>query len=216
MGDIMNVKAILLDMDGTLVDSSAVVERLWTEWGESHGLDPERVLSVIHGRQGQESMAVLLPERDHELNLAENQAMLAREVRELDGVHGVPGAQAFLRALEGTPHALVTSATLELATARMTAAGVPLPPLMVSAEDVQNSKPHPEGFLAAARALGAAPEECVVFDDSSAGIAAARAAGMTVVGVGTASAAHGPDVHVEDLTGVEVARDGEQVVLRFP
>lgn len=211
----MNVKTVLLDMDGTLVDSSSVVERLWTEWGAGHGLEPERVLSVIHGRQGQESMAVLLPERDHELNLAENQAMLAREVRELDGVRTVPGAPAFLLALEGSAHALVTSATRELATARMGAAGVPLPPLMITAENVRNSKPDPEGFLVAARALGVAPEQCVVFEDSAAGIAAARAAGMPVVGVGAASAAHKPEVHVEDLTGIGVTHDGTGITLAF-
>lgn len=212
----MNVKAILLDMDGTLVDSSAVVERLWTEWGEAHGLDPERVLSVIHGRQGQESMAVLLPERAHEVNLAENHAMLTREVRELDGVHAVPGAPEFVRSLEGTPHALVTSATLELATARMSAAGVPLPPLMISAEDVRNSKPDPEGFLAAAAALGTAPEDCVVFEDSSAGIAAARAAGMRVVGVGEGASAFGPDHQVLNLIGVSCAAASDGLLLTFP
>ncbi|MFJ3955992.1 HAD-IA family hydrolase [Arthrobacter sp. NPDC090010] len=215
MSETLSAKAVLLDMDGTLVDSSAVVERLWTEWGREHGLDPERVLSVIHGRQGQESMAILLPERPQELNVAENQAMLAREVQELDGVRAVPGAPALLGGLAGTRHALVTSATLALATARMTAGGVPMPPLVVSAEDVTRSKPDPEGFLAAAAALSAKPHDCVVFEDSQAGITAARAAGMRVVGVGEAASAFDPDHHVLDLNALSCTATSDGVLLTF-
>ncbi|ALJ18705.1 HAD-IA family hydrolase [Microbacterium sp. No. 7] len=176
--------ALLLDMDGTLVDSHAVVERLWTEWSHAHGVDPARTLAIVHGRQGQDSMALLLPDRPHALNLAENRAMLQQETEQLEGVVALPGAAALLAALEGLPHALVTSATRPLAMARMGVAGVPMPPLAVTAEDVSASKPHPEGFLRAAALLGVEPAACVVMEDSENGIAAGLAAGMRVIGVG--------------------------------
>src|SRR6478736_1936084 len=113
--------AILLDMDGTLVDSSAVVERVWTDWAHEHGLDPAAVMQVIHGRQGQASMALLLPERPVAENMADHRAMLERETAESDGVVAIPGAATVMQSLAGLPHALVTSANLPLASARMNA-----------------------------------------------------------------------------------------------
>ncbi|MFJ7147934.1 HAD-IA family hydrolase [Streptomyces sp. NPDC100445] len=207
---VLTARALLLDMDGTLVDSHAVVERIWRRWAERHGLDGDEVMSVVHGRQGHASMAVLLPDRPHRQNLADNARMLAEETADTDGVTEVPGAGAFLAALRGLPHALVTSADLALATARMDAAGLPLPAVRVTAESVDASKPDPEGFLKGAAALGVDPADCVVFEDSGAGIAAGRSAGMRVVGVGAGAAAHGPDVVVRDLTqvAVEVVGDG--------
>lgn len=166
--------AVLLDMDGTLVDSSAVVERIWAEWATERGLDPTEVMQVIHGRQGHASMAILLPDRPVDENLADNRAMLERETTETDGVVAIVGAHDLMRALTDAPHALVTSATLALATARMTAAGLAIPAVAVTAESVGASKPDPEGFLAAADTLGVPYGDCVVFEDSEAGIPAAR------------------------------------------
>lgn len=202
-------RAVLLDMDGTIVDSTAVVERLWLEWAAPHGLEPDRVLSVVHGRQGHQSMAILLPERDHDVNIAENAQMLARETGDVDGVVPVPGASAVLASLEGLPHAIVTSADVALMTARMDAAGLPLPEVLITAESVSASKPDPEGFLAGAEALGIAPGDCLVFEDSEAGIQAGLAAGMRVIGVGPHAAAHHPTFVVPDLTHVRVAADAD-------
>lgn len=199
--------ALLLDMDGTLVDSHAVVERLWTRWSLDHGVDPERTLAVIHGRQGQESMAILLPDRPHETNVAENAALLAAETAETAGVVAIPGAAELLASLErdGVPYALVTSATTELATARMRAAGLPLPPVVIAAADVERSKPDPEGFLAGAAALGVDPARCIVVEDSANGIAAGLAAGMRVIGVGPHAAEASPTWVVPDATAVHVS-----------
>lgn len=207
--------ALLLDMDGTLVDSHAVVERLWTAWSLDHGVDPARTLSVIHGRQGQESMALLLPDRPDEVNLAENRAMLAQETAETEGVVAIPGAARLLSALaaEGVPYALVTSATVELAAARMAAAGLPLPPVVIAAADVARSKPHPEGFLAAAAALGVDAADCVVVEDSANGIAAGLAAGMRVIGVGPHAAVAGPTWTLPDVAGIRVARGAAGALL---
>ncbi|MEZ5210701.1 HAD family hydrolase [Gordonia sp. (in: high G+C Gram-positive bacteria)] len=127
MTDTFDVGAVLLDMDGTLVDSTAVVERVWTAWAHEHGLDPAAVLAVCHGRQGHETMAELLPDRPREVNVAENDALLKVETTDLDGVVAIPGAPEFLGALHDVRHALVTSADTGLATARMGAAGMALP-----------------------------------------------------------------------------------------
>lgn len=204
---------MLLDMDGTLVDSTAVVERLWLEWTDRHGLDPDAVLSLIHGRQAKDSMAVLLPERPVELNLAESREMLARETAETDGVVAIPGAAELLRALEGARHALVTSADLGLARARLAASGLRVPDVAVTADDVKASKPNPEGFLRGAELLGVAPADCVVFEDSHAGIEAGRTAGMRVIGVGDAAVAHDPTHAVRDLRQVSAARSGDGILL---
>ncbi|MBY8846323.1 HAD-IA family hydrolase [Streptomyces sp. SP2-10] len=206
---VLTARALLLDMDGTLVNSDAVVERVWRRWAERNGLDGDEVMSVVHGRQGHASMALLLPGRPVEENLADNARMLAEETADTDGVIEIAGAGAFLASLDGLPHALVTSADVALATARMDAAGLRLPAVRVTAESVGASKPDPEGFLKGAAELGVDPADCVVFEDSGAGIAAGRAAGMRVVGVGPRAVRHEPDVAVRDLTQVRVeAADG--------
>lgn len=204
MTEILRARAALLDMDGTLVDSTAVVERLWLAWAEPHGIDPETVLRVIHGRQGHQSMAIMLPDRDHAINLRENEVMLATEASDVDGVVGIPGAEDLLAALLPFPHAVVTSANVALMTARMGQAGLTVPELAVTAESVSASKPDPEGFLLAARTLGVDPADCIVFEDSGAGIQAAHAAGMRVIGIGPHAGAHAPTAHVDDLTHVTV------------
>ncbi|MFF3909997.1 HAD-IA family hydrolase [Streptomyces sp. NPDC001848] len=205
---VLTARALLLDMDGTLVNSDAVVERIWRRWADRHGLDGDEVMKVVHGRQGHASMALLLPDRPVEQNLADNARMLAEETSDMDGVVAIPGAREFLHSLRGLPHALVTSADVALSTARMAAAGLELPAVRITAESVGASKPDPEGFLKGAAELGVAPQDCVVFEDSGAGIAAGRAAGMRVVGVGPRAGLHGPDALVRNLTGVRVEAAG--------
>ncbi|MDX2558630.1 HAD-IA family hydrolase [Streptomyces sp. TX20-6-3] len=214
----LTARALLLDMDGTLVNSDAVVERCWRRWAERQGLDGDAVLKVVHGRQGYATMAVLLPDRPMDENHADNRVMLAEETADLDGVVPVPGAPAFMAALARLPHALVTSADEALAQARMGAAALPMPETRVTAECVGASKPDPEGFLKGAAELGFDPADCVVLEDSEAGIQAGRAAGMRIVGVGPRAAAFAPDVHVDDLTRlrVEPAADGSITLTVLP
>ncbi|MFE5239963.1 MULTISPECIES: HAD-IA family hydrolase [unclassified Streptomyces] len=207
---VLEARALLLDMDGTLVNSDAVVERCWRRWALAQGLDPEAALKVVHGRQGYATMAALLPDRPMEQNYAENRVMLAEETADTEGVVPIGGAPAFMAAIADLPHALVTSADEALAQARMGAAALPMPGTRVTAEMVGASKPDPEGFLKGAAELGFDAADCIVFEDSEAGIAAGRAAGMRVVGVGPRAAALSPDAHVEDLTAlrVEAVADG--------
>lgn len=207
MATSLPARAALLDMDGTLVDSTAVVERLWLEWAQPHGLDHTTVLETVHGRQGWQSMSMLLPDRDHAINLVENEQMLARESIETDGVVEIPGAAKLLRALRGLPHAIVTSANLALMNARMDAADLTVPELAITAERVTRSKPDPEGFLLAASVLGIDPDDCVVFEDSGAGIRAGLDAGMRVIGVGPHASLFTPTYRVDDLTQVSIVPD---------
>ncbi|RDV46015.1 phosphatase [Leifsonia sp. ku-ls] len=173
-------------MDGTLVDSTPVVEAVWTSFGERHGIDPAALLAYAHGRQAVDTIAHFLPE----LSVAERDGLVsdlvAEEVTRTDGIVQIPGAVALLEGLiaDGAPVAVVTSAPRELAVARLRAAGVPVPEVLVAAEDVSRGKPDPEGYRRAAALLGVPVEDCVVFEDAEAGLAAAVASGARVVVVG--------------------------------
>jgi len=206
-------RALLLDMDGTLVNSDAVVERVWRRWAAENGVDADEVLRIAHGRQGHVTMAEVFPDRPAEVNYAENAALLAQETADTEGIVPVPGAAALLASLADLPHALVTSADIGLADARMTAAGLRMPQVRITAENVSASKPDPEGFLKGAAELGFSPADCLALEDSGAGIAAALAAGMAVLGVGERAAQYGPTAYVPDLArvGVEALPDGSGI-----
>jgi sugar-phosphatase len=174
--------AILFDMDGTLVDTMAHDERLWSLWARHHGFDPQPLLALSHGRRTLDTIREVAPHLATEAELARFEKL---ELEDLDGVHAVAGAAALLRALPAQSWALVTSAPRRLAEVRMDCAGLPLPAVVVSADDVHRGKPDPEGVLRAASLLHAAPAECLVIEDTPAGIQAAHAAGMRALGITT-------------------------------
>lgn len=173
----------LFDMDGTLVDSTATVERLWREVAERHGLDAATVLAVAHGVRAEDTMRRFLPAGEVAAAVAR---LEEREIAEVDAVVPIPGAREYLVRLRARsiPIAVVTSASPDLARARLTAAGIPPPDTLVSAADVAHGKPDPEGYLAAARRLAVSPAGSIVFEDADAGVRAGLAAGATVVVVG--------------------------------
>ncbi|WP_144661548.1 HAD-IA family hydrolase [Paenarthrobacter nicotinovorans] len=179
---VLTVRAILFDMDGTLVDSTAIVEQVWLEFAERYGLDYNEILRTSHGVQAGDTIRRYAPaDADLEALTAELGEM---ERSRTDGVIALPGAEALLAGLPDEAIALVTSADRILAEIRMKAAGLSMPSTTVTAESVTQGKPHPEGYLKAAALLGAEPADVVVFEDAPAGIAAARAAGMRTVVVG--------------------------------
>ncbi|MBB5711608.1 HAD-IA family hydrolase [Sphingomonas xinjiangensis] len=174
--------ALLFDMDGTLIDSSVAVERTWRSWCGRHGINPEPLLAECHGVQDAE-----LIQRFGGAGLSiveEERWLLDTATADVEGVVAIEGVSAFLARLGSTPWAIVTSASRKLAAARLGAAGIPLPKIIIAAEDVSRGKPDPEGFLRAARELGVEITECLIFEDSAAGVASARAAGGSLVIVG--------------------------------
>jgi sugar-phosphatase len=173
--------ALLVDLDGTLVDSSEPVARVWRAFAERHGLDPDHVNHFAHGRPVRESVRALVPDVDHE---TETESIRRTELADTDGVRALPGAAELLNA-PPAPLAIVTSCSTALAHARLRAAGLPIPLILVSSDGLENGKPDPECFLIAARRLGVEPNACVVLEDAPAGIEAGKAAGAKVVAVRT-------------------------------
>lgn len=166
-------------MDGTILSSIAAAERVWTRWAERHGLEVGPFLRTIHGVQAVETIRRQgLPGVDAQL---EADGITAAEIEDVEGIEEIPGAAAFLAALPVDRWAVVTSAPRALAVRRMEAAGLPVPGLLISAEDTPRGKPAPDGFLLAAQRLGFAPADCLVFEDAPAGIQAAEAAGASLL-----------------------------------
>jgi sugar-phosphatase len=197
-------------MDGTILTSIKAAERVWGQWAQSQGLDVEAFLPTIHGKRTEETIRALeLPGVDpvHEA------AFITRaEIEDVAGIEAIEGAGAFLASLPRARWAIVTSAPRLLAEARIAAAGLPMPDVLVAAEDVERGKPAPDPFLLGARKLGVAPGDCLVFEDTLAGLQSARAAGMASIVV-TTTHAHPLETDVsavldyEDLRAV-VAADG--------
>lgn len=208
---------VLFDMDGTLVDSTAVVEATWTRFGHARGIDPAEILAFSHGRQAISTIQRFLPD----LPLDEQQRIAAELVAEesasTEGVFEIPGAAAFVGRLldAGVPVALVTSAPRDLASSRMAAAGLPMPGAFVPSEDVEHGKPHPDGYLRGAALLGVDAADCVAFEDAPAGLEAAIASGATTVVVGP----HESDVtaglyRVSGYDGITVGAEGSAFRIR--
>lgn len=171
--------AFLFDMDGTVLNSIAAAERVWTAWANRQSLDVTAFLPTIHGKRAIETIAALkLPGVDP---VVEANLLLKAEADDLEGIVPIPGAVASLRSLPPERWAIVTSAPRELALLRIEAAGIPVPAMMVTAEDVTNGKPAPDCFLLAARRLGVETRDCLVFEDAPAGIAAGEASGASVM-----------------------------------
>jgi HAD superfamily hydrolase (TIGR01509 family) len=182
----LDVSALLFDMDGTLVDSAAAVERTWRSFAERHRLDFEQVLAFSRGRRAEQTVARFAP-AGVDVD-AEARRVIMDEVLDTDGITPVPGAAELLGSLPEGRWALVTSAGRTLARARMNAAGLPVPQVLISADEVRNDKPSPEGYLAAANLLGVRPEHTVAFEDAEVGVLAARASGAATIVVGACAA----------------------------
>ena len=195
----LDVAGLLFDNDGVLVDSVASGNAAWTRWSDEHGLDPARVLEVIHGRRAADTVHALLPESQHE---AATDRINALELATAGETVALPGAHVLLNSMveAGRPWAVATSATRPLALARLEAAGLPVPGVLVTADDVAHGKPAPDPYAEAATRLGLDPADCVVLEDSPAGVEAGVAAGARVVGVSLPEGAPGTDLVVADLS----------------
>lgn len=183
IGSEFRASVLLFDMDGTLVNSIAAVERVWRRWAEGHGFDGDAVIHACHGRRPVETVRDFIPpEADAE---AEAAWLNRAEYEETEGILAIPGAADLLAALPPERWAIVTSAHRALAERRLELAGLPCPEVLIAAEDVSRGKPEPEGYLSAARLLGTADGSAIVFEDAPAGLAAGRAAGFRTIAMAT-------------------------------
>lgn len=175
-------QAILFDLDGVLVDSTPCVTRVWRSWAEQHGLDANYVVHVAHGQRTIETVRKVAPHLDAQ---SEAGRIERQEIDDTEGLRVLPGAKELLAVLVLERYAIVTSGTRQLATARLQAAGLPVPSIMITADDVRRGKPDPEPYVAGAHHLGIEPKKCLVFEDAPSGLRSAKSAGMIAIGVPT-------------------------------
>jgi mannitol-1-/sugar-/sorbitol-6-phosphatase len=182
---VRRVSAVLFDLDGVLVESRESTERVWLDWARNNGIEEGALRSAMHGVRSADVVRTLRPDLD---SAAEAGQIERRQAEDTEALRAIPGAVAAIGALKGDRVAVVTSGTRPLALARLAAVGIEPPAVMVFAGDVERGKPDPEGYLTAARRLGANPVESLVVEDAPPGIEAAKAAGMAVVALPTTHA----------------------------
>jgi HAD superfamily hydrolase (TIGR01509 family) len=182
--------AVIFDNDGLTLDTEHTWTRaeaaLYARYGTQFTLDHKREMLGTSGEKSALTMERHLgqPGRGDELRVELRE--LVHDELDGAGVEPMPGVIELLEALgeQGIPLGLATNSGREFATRALRAAGIyDRFAAVVSAEDVERPKPAPDVYLAAAAELGAHPSECVALEDSETGVAAARAAGMTVIGV---------------------------------
>jgi len=196
--------AILFDLDGVLVDSTRSVARQWRRWAEENNIDPEKVLAIAHGRRTIEVVRILAPQLDAE---AEEKKIEKREADDNDGVTVMPGAAELLKSIPEGSWCIVTSGTRYLATSRLRFFHLPIPRVLVAADDVQKGKPDPEPYLKGAELLKVKPTECLVIEDAPAGIRSAHAGGMKAIALTStypAAELQEADVVLQNLQQIQV------------
>lgn len=212
---LVRAKGILFDMDGILISSLGSVERSWTRWAGMRGIDPALAVRTAHGCRSIETIARLRPDLDAE---AENRLIEGMEIADTEGVAVLPGVLELLASLSPERWTVVTSATRPLALVRLKAGAIPAPERIITAESVTRGKPDPAPYLAGAALLGVDAAECLVFEDSSSGAEAGRAAGATVIATTFSHPVEelGAAAYLlPDLTGVRAESGPDGIVLRF-
>ena len=203
--------AILFDLDGVLIDSTPSVTRQWRIWAKDNDIDAEKLLAVAHGRRTVETIRLVAPEMSAE---EEARRLEHREAADTEGVTVMSGAAELLRAIPIGRWGVVTSGTRHLATARLQLGHLPIPAVLVTADDVINGKPHPEPYLQGARLLGMEPGDCLVIEDAPAGIEAAHRGGMKVIALPSTypvESLQAADAVVSRLSQIRASRGNEKL-----
>lgn len=200
-------------MDGTLLLSHAVIARVWGRWAKLHGLDINEILAAGRGRRIADTVRQFCPLGL--MHTEETERLEQEERGDVEGIVAMPGVLSLLELLPAERWAIVTSAERALAEVRLRAAGLVPPPVLIAAEDVARGKPHPEGYLQAARRLGVNSTETIVFEDSLAGLAAGRAAGARVVAVAAPADCTHPDhaASLTDFSAVSLRLEGDEFII---
>ena len=178
------IQAVIFDMDGTLLDSTASVERCWDRMAELMGID-RATAPFRHGVPSISTIRECLPEAPEAELLEWNRVQGAMELEDAGATVPLPGVFALLEAIEaaGIPWAIATSCERDLGAARHAAAGLPRPAAFVCFEDYERGKPAPDAFLHAADALGVDAHRTVIVEDAPAGVRGGVDAGGFVVAV---------------------------------
>lgn len=212
---VLRCKGILFDMDGILISSITSVDRSWTKWSLMRDVDPAYAISIVHGKRAIESVRRLRPDLDADTEL---KILEEFEIADKEDLKVLPGVTKLLASLPNGRWTVVTSATGRLAKVRLTDAGLPVPERFIHGDSVTEGKPNPAPFLAGAALLGFAPQDCIVFEDSAAGVLAGHRAGCTVVATlfsHEAEHLESADYLVNDLTGIQVAQTENGLELTF-
>jgi len=199
----IEISGLLFDCDGVLVDSLEAAAVAWDRWSAVWAPSFDFRRDIVHGMRMSDTVASLVaPEHRAEAEAA----LIQAELDTVDGTLAMPGARDLLLSLPAGSWAVVTSGVKTLAHARLAAAGLPSPAAIVTADDVENGKPHPEPYLRGAALIGIDPANCVVFEDAPAGLRAGRDAGVgTLVGIGDGARDAGAHHVVRDLRSVTYA-----------
>jgi sugar-phosphatase len=202
-------EAVIFDLDGTLIDSTPAVIRSWETWASEYGLAE---LPRHDGVPSASVVRAVLSEDQYEVGV---RRITELELADLHDIVVLPGATEALASLAGAKNAIATSCSVPLAKARIKAAHLVPPTVIVTADDVVNGKPHPEPFLQAAQLLGADPRRCLVVEDAPKGLEAAQAAGCYTLAVVTTTPRNALDADaiVTDLSEVRFDVDQEGIRL---
>lgn len=211
----LNCRAILFDLDGTLVESTFFIERLWQDWGRQHGITPQRMSEVMHGRRAHEIIHLVAP---HLSIKDEVHALESDEIAHMGGMRTYTGARELLNSLPPRQWAIVTSGSVRVASARLRHAELPMPEVFITAHDVNSGKPAPDAYLLAAQRLHVSPADCVVVEDAPAGVLAGKAAGMRVIGVASSHSREelsAADFVIGQLADIKLQTTGNQIFLQL-
>lgn len=199
---------VLFDLDGVLVDSTRAVDREWRAWAQRKAVDGDAIMAIAHGVRTIEVIRRVAPHLDAE---REARKIESHEAHDKEGVVVMPGALDLVHSIPHGRWGVVTSGSRLLATARLRFCGLPVPKVLITADDVMNGKPHPEPYLKGAERLGFGPAECLVIEDAPAGILSACAAGMKVIGIAStypSSKLEEADTVVTRLSQIQVKTNG--------
>ena len=208
-------KAIIFDLDGTLVDSAAIVELVMRRWCQENEIEYNLLKESSRSSRTEDTVRRAAPHLDSQ---REAEKIEATEREELVALQEIRGAANFLKLIPRKQWALATSSDSKTARAKLRATGLLVPKVLIGSDNVENGKPHPEAYLSAAKNLGVLTRDCLVFEDSNTGVSSAVAAGCSVVVVGAGHVDSGPQIigRIVDFEEIDlIIGENSSLAVRF-